>query len=63
MTLKKGDWSYNLEDDVYFFNFFNTKPPSKAKVLAYKRRTRPNYKWKIEDLKSTKGYRLFFKKK
>lgn len=63
MALRKGNWFYNLEDDVYFSDFLNTKPPSKEKLLSYKRRTRPNYKWKIEDLKSTRGFRLFFKKK
>ena len=55
-------WNFNIEDDVYFGDYLNEKP-TKKKVLAYKRRTRPNYIWKAENLKMSKGFRLFFKKK
>lgn len=59
--MAKG-WKFNVEDDIHFIDFLNGKP-SKKKVLAYKRRTRPNYLWKIEDLTKSKGFRLFYKKK
>ena len=57
-----GNWKFNIEDDVYFVDYMNEKP-QKKKVLEYKRRTRPNYRWKAKNLTNAKGFRLFFQKK
>jgi hypothetical protein len=56
-------WKFNLEDDVHYGDYRGFGKPTKKKVLAWKRKNRPNYIWKAEDLKMSKGFRLFYKKK
>ena len=57
------EWRFNVEDDIHFIDYFKGQEPSKKKVLKYKKRIRPNYLWKAESLKNSRGFRLFYKKK
>jgi hypothetical protein len=60
---RKKEWKFNVDEDIHFIDFFKGQEPSKKRVLAHKRKTRPSYEWKISDLKMSRGFRLFFRKK